>query len=416
MQTFKIVIVGGGTAGITAAAILKKKFSADDIAIIEPSLRHAYQPLWTLVGGGVLKREETVRTTKSVVPAGVKWVQNSVESFEPEENQISLSDGEKIGYQYLVVCPGIQLDFKNIAGLEGNIGKENGLCSNYSWDTMDSTWDEIKSFKGGTAIFTFPKNPIKCAGAPQKIMWLAEETFRKAGIRDKCRVIYVAPGGAMFGIERYKIPLNKMAEERGIETMFGYHLTSVDADRKKATLTKADSDETIEIDYDMMHVTPPMSAPDFVKRSPISTAKDLDEATLDAMCSEVAPPPEGLGYVEVDKFTTQHVKYKNIFSIGDASSLPCSKTGAAIRKQAPVMAENLYKVSQGNDPTEKYSGYASCPLVTDRSHVMLAEFGYDGVIMETFPFAQNKPRRSMWHLKRHLLPYLYWNAMLKGNG
>ncbi len=414
MEKVKIVIVGGGTAGITVASMLKKKFSPSDIVIIEPSERHAYQPLWTLVGGGVVSREETARPMKSVIPKGVKWIQEKVATFEPEENQVTLSDGKTIEYEFLVVAPGIQLDFENIKGVVGNLGKGNGLCSNYTWDTMNSTWEEIKNFKGGTAIFTFPTNPIKCAGAPQKIMWLAEESFRKAGIGDKTKIIYVAPGGAMFGIERYKIPLNAMAKERGIETMFGHHLTAVDADNKKATLTEVATGKETIIDYDMMHITPPMSAPDFIKHSSISTAKSLDVEELKTLCYEITPSSEALGYVEVDKFSTQHVTYKNIFSIGDASSLPCSKTGAAIRKQAPVMAENLYLVSQGKAPTAKYNGYASCPLVTDRSHVMLAEFGYDGVIMESFPFAQNKPRRSMWFLKRHALPSLYWNMMLKG--
>jgi sulfide:quinone oxidoreductase len=390
----KIVVVGGGTAGITAAAKLLSNFSPEDIMIVEPADVHYYQPLWTLVGAGVVDAETSVRPMASVIPDGVTWKKNKVSKFHPEENKIELDSGEMVSYEMLLVAPGIQIDWDKIEGLPQTLGK-NGVCSNYDFHQAEYTWEAINSFQGGTAIFTFPSTPIKCAGAPQKIMWLAEETFRQKGIREKSRVIFLSAGGAIFGIPKYREALEKLVKERGIECIFHHDLIKVDGVNKVATARHMETGEEMNINFDIMHVSPPMSAPNFIKESPISTG-------------------DALGYVDVDKHTMQHKKYPNIFSLGDASSLPCSKTGAAIRKQAPICGKNMYQFSAGQKPSHLYNGYASCPLVVSRGKCIMAEFGYDGKVMETFPFDQAVPRRSMYILKKDLLPPMYWNAMLKG--
>lgn len=394
MEKKKIVIIGGGSAGITGAAKLLKRFNPSEIAIIDPADVHYYQPLWTLVGGGVVNKEDSVRPMASVIPDGVEWIKHRASEFKPEENLVVLDNGNTVQYEMLLVAPGIQLDWHKVEGLEETLGK-NGVSSNYDFHKAEKTWEFIDNFTGGTAIFTFPSTPIKCAGAPQKIMWLAEETFRQKGIRDKSRVIFLSAGGGIFGIPKYKAALEKLMKERGIEGIFHHDLVKIDAVNKIATAKNMDTGEELNINYDIMHVSPHQSAPDFIKKSPLSTG-------------------DALGYVDVDKFTMQHNRYPNVFSIGDASSLPCSKTGAAVRKQAPLCAENMYQFSAGQKPNHLYNGYASCPLVVDRSHCIMAEFGYDGKLMETFPFDQAKPRRSMYILKKDLLPPMYWNLMLKG--
>jgi len=413
MKTKKIVIIGAGSGGVAGASQLVKYFSPSDIAIVDKLKDHCYQPMLTLVGGGCVPREDTIKPMSSVIPKGIEWLQNYVESVDPENNTIKLDDGEMIKYEYLLVAPGFQLDWHKIKGLEGNIGK-NGICSNYSYDTVNTTRDAINNFKGGTAVFTFPTNPIKCPGAPQKIMWLAEESFRNMGIREKTKVVFLSAGGSFFGIERYCIELDKLAKERNIEAMFMHNLSEVDAENKKLKAINLKTNEEVEMDFDMLHISPPMSSPDFLKKSSISTCHNVPKEELDAEWKKLTPSASSLGFVDVDKFTTQHNRFKNIFSIGDASSMPCSKTGAAIRKQAPVMALNLHAFSEGKDLKEKYDGYASCPLVVDRGHVILAEFGYDGKIMESFPFNQAKPSRLMWILKRYMLAPLYWYMMLRG--
>lgn len=387
-----IVLVGGGTAGITVAAQLLAADPNLDVAVIEPSTVHYYQPIWTLVGGGVFPREVSARPMSSVIPTGATWIEDRVATFEPKENQVSLENGDTVVYEQLVVAPGIQLNWSAVEGLEGNVGKD-GICSNYSWETVESTWETLQNFDGGRAIFTFPQTPIKCAGAPQKIMWLAEHWMRKNGVRGKSEVLYVAPGAAIFGIPKYRDALQALADERDVETAFKTHLVAVKADEKIAIFENVETGEREEVEYDMLHVTPPQGPPDFVAQSPLANED---------------------GWVNVDKYTTQHVEYPNVFSLGDASSLPTSKTGAAIRKEAPVTTQNLLSLRRGEELTAAYDGYASCPLVTGYGRLILAEFDYDGTPCETFPFDQAQERYSMYAMKAYALPEAYWNGMLRG--
>ncbi|MFW6053383.1 MAG: FAD-dependent oxidoreductase [Persicimonas sp.] len=388
----QIVIVGGGTAGITVASQLLKRDPPLDVAIIEPSETHYYQPLWTLVGGGVFEREESARSMKQVIPRAATWIRDRAATFQPDEDQLTLASGDTVSYEQLVVAPGIQLDWDAVEGLDGHVG-DNGICSNYSWDTVESTWQTLRNFSGGRAIFTFPNTPIKCAGAPQKIMWLAEHYLSRNGVRENSEIVYHAPGAAIFGVQKYRDALEELVDERDVKTVFRSNLVAVRPDEQVAVFEDLDSGETSEVGYDMLHVTPPQSAPDFIKQSPLAN----DD-----------------GWVEVDKDTTQHVRYPNVFSLGDASSLPTSKTGAAVRKEAPVTTANLLAL-RNNEPLEAvYDGYASCPLVTGYGRLILAEFDYDGNPAESFPFDQARERYSMYAMKAYGLPKMYWHGMLEG--
>jgi len=390
---YGIVIVGGGTAGITVAAQLKKERShGGGVALIEPSTKHYYQPLWTLVGGGAARREETERNEVDVMPSGVTWIKDAVTEFDPDNNSLVTRDGRRITYDWLVVAAGIQINWDGIKGLPESIGK-GGVCSNYSYDTVNSTWEAVRNFTGGTAIFTQPQGAIKCGGAPQKICYLAEDYFRRHGVREKAHVIFASPGEKIFGIEKYRVSLEKVIARKGIETMFRHNLVEIRPDTKEAVFQNLDTHEDVVVKYDLLHVTPPMSAPGFIANSPLA-----NEA----------------GWVEADKDTLQHVRYPNVFSLGDCSSLPTSKTGAAVRKQAPVLVKNLRAATEGRPLTAKYNGYTSCPVVTGYGSLILAEFNYEGQPDETFPFDQSKERYSMWLLKRYGLPVMYWQGMLKG--
>ena len=391
-DSFQVVIVGGGTAGISVAARLRIADENLTIAIIEPSKTHYYQPMWTLVGGGVFDKEASARPEADFIPDGVTWILDSASEFDPEKNQVKTQSGKTLTYENLIVAPGIQIDWDKVKGLPQALGKD-GVTSNYSYDSVDKTWAFLKNFKGGNAVFTYPATPIKCAGAPQKIMWLAEHHFERSGVRNKTKITYGCATPGIFGVERYAKPLSKLAKERDIHTLFRHNLIEVRAKSKEAVFAELDGGGEKVLEYDFLHATPPMSAPDFIKRSPLSN--------------------DG-GWVDVDQFTTQHNRFPNVFSLGDASSLPCSKTGAAIRSQAPVTVENVLAFRSGNKPSGRYEGYASCPLVTGYGRLILAEFGYGGVPMETFPFDQRKERYSMWLLKTQGLPNMYWHGMLRG--
>ncbi|MDJ0746810.1 MAG: FAD/NAD(P)-binding oxidoreductase [Xenococcaceae cyanobacterium MO_167.B27] len=390
----QIVIVGGGAAGITVAAQLSATKSNLDIGIIEPSDKHYYQPAWSLVGGGTYEAAATEKNERELIPDGVNWIQDYCDRFEPESNRVITRNQTQITYDYLVVCPGIQIDWHLISGLSETLG-QNGVCSNYAYEQAPKTWEIIKNFSGGTAIFTYPNTPIKCAGAPQKIMYLADEAFRKQGVRNKSQILYCTAGGGIFGVPAYAKPLMEIVQRKDIQLKTLHNLKAIKADTKEAIfdVTTDNTVEEVVIKYDMIHVTPPMSAPDFIKNSPLANSA---------------------GWIDVDKYTLQHNVYSNIFALGDASSLPTSKTAAAVRAEAPVLVQNLLSLMASKALEQQYDGYACCPLVTGYGKVMLAEFDYDKNPSPSFPLDPTKERYSMWLLKKYGLPYLYWNRMLKG--
>ena len=395
MTHFQVLIIGGGNAGISTAAQLLRKKKDLQIAIIEPSEKHYYQPAWTLVGAGVFDIKKTIRTEASVMPSDVKWIKEAAAFFQPEKNSVVTAEGNIYTYNYLIVAPGIQLNWHDVKGLKETIGK-NGVTSNYSYLYAPYTYECLKNLKpGDTILFTAPSTPTKCGGAPQKVMYMTADYLRRKGILKKVVLDFLSGGSMLFSIKKYAASLQKMVDKYGIFLHFKYDLIEISGEKKEATfrIMNDTNGATITRAFDMIHVTPPQSAPDFIRQSSLVDAK---------------------GWVDVNKFTLQHTKYKNIFSLGDVTNTPNAKTGAAIRKQVPVLVNNLIALIEHRSMTEKYSGYGSCPLTVGYGKLVLAEFGYDDKVMETFPFDQAKPRRSMWLLKKYILPWLYWHKILKG--
>ena len=391
---YQVLIVGGGTAGLTVASQLSLQPDAPEIGIIEPSETHYYQPLWTLVGAGVFPKEETERQEADYIPAGADWIRDRVETFDPDGNSVTTAGGQTIGYDFLVVTAGIKIDWDAIPGLKESVGKPGtGVCSNYTYETVSSTWDNIRALKSGTAIFTQPSTGVKCAGAPQKICYLAEDHFRRSGVRSNIKVVFVSGTGGIFAVKKYADSLYKVIERKGIETHFATELVEIRGDAKEAVFEPVGGGEQTVMKYDMIHVTPRQTAPDFIKQSPLAAET---------------------GWVDVDQFSLRHNRYANVFSCGDCSSLPTSKTGAAIRKQAPVLVDNLMASIRANEAGSTYDGYTSCPLVTGYGSLILAEFGYDKQPQESFPFDQSQERYSMYALKAYGLPRMYWHGMLRG--
>lgn len=391
-EKHQIVIVGGGTAGITVAARLRRADAKLDLAIIEPSDKHYYQPLWTLVGGGVFPKEASVRPESEFIPDRATWIRSTVASFDPAQNAVILSDGRRIGYDWLVVAVGIRILWDKIAGLSEALGK-GGVCSNYSYQHVDYTWECIRNFRGGQALFTMPNTAVKCGGAPQKIMYLAADHFRRQGVLAQSKVIYATAGAKIFAIPKYAATLEKVVARYGIETRFHHNLIAIRPESREAVFEHLDTKQQVVLSYDLIHVTPPMGPPECVQNSPLADAH---------------------GWCDVDKYTLQHVRYANVFALGDNANLPTSKTGAAIRKQAPVVVANLLSAMQGKPLTARYDGYTSCPIVTAYGRLVLAEFDYDHQPKESFPFDQSKERYSMWLLKKYGLPWMYWHGMLRG--
>lgn len=395
MAGHKIVVVGGGSAGLTVAARLRRQ-GQTDVAVIDPASTHYYQPLWTLVGGGRAPVEASAKPQSKVMPKGVTWIRRAAVGVDPDTKEVALDDGSHVGYEYLAMCPGIQLDWEKITGLGHTLGRD-GVSSNYLYELAPATWKFIRETRSGTAVFTVPAGPIKCAGAPQKIAYLAADYWREQGVLDKMDIHLVLPTPGMFGVKEFSDVLVGVAKRYGIKVHLQSEAISVNSDAREVTIADRANDSEGTLGYDVMHMVPPQSAPDWVKKT------------------SLADPANPAGYIEIDKHTMQHTRYPDVFALGDAGSSPNSKTGAAIRKQAPVVVANLVDVMAGRAPSAHYEGYASCPLTTSRHSMLLAEFDYSMKPKPSIPVINTiKERRDMWYLKRYGLPALYWQGMLRG--
>ncbi|XP_077795474.1 sulfide:quinone oxidoreductase, mitochondrial isoform X2 [Macaca mulatta] len=325
---YEVLVLGGGSGGITMAARMKRKVGAENVAVVEPSERHFYQPIWTLVGAGAKQLSSSGRPMASVIPSGVEWIKARVTELNPDKNCIHTDNDEQISYRYLIIALGIQLHYE------------------------------------------------------------------KTGKRSKANIIFNTSLGAIFGVKKYADALQEIIRERNLTVNYKQNLTEVRADKQEAVFENLDKPgETQVITYEMLHVTPPMGPPDVLKTSPVADAA---------------------GWVDVDKETLQHKRYPNVFGIGDCTNLPTSKTAAAVAAQSGILDRTISLIMKNQTPTKKYDGYTSCPLVTGYNRVILAEFDYKAEPLETFPFDQSKERLSMYVMKADLMPFLYWNMMLRG--
>ncbi|TFK76485.1 sulfide-quinone oxidoreductase [Pluteus cervinus] len=405
-DTYKVLVIGGGTGGLSVANQVYNRFKAagkslnsSDVAIIDDAEYHFYQPGWTLVGAGLRPKTDFRRPLQSLVPPYVDLVQDQVNSFSPDTSSITTASGRTINYETLVVAAGLQINWNAIQGLSQALANPtSGVSSIYSYHTCDKAWDDIESLRSGNAIFTQPAGVIKCAGAPQKIMWMAWDRYRTTGRGDNIKVDFYSGMPTMFAVKKYSDALEALRVKRGVGGHFQHNLESINTQDHTATFKAVDG-STITKDYTLLHVTPPMGPLDFIKASPIA---------------------DGAGWVQVDQATLQHVKpeYSNIFSLGDCSSLPTSKTAAAITAQAPVLTENLVSLMTSGkiSPHARYDGYTSCPLLTGYGELMLAEFKYGLEPKETFSglLDQGQSQKLFYYLKKDLFPSAYWNFMVKG--
>ena len=390
-----IVVIGGGSAGIGLLASLLKRDPHLNITLIEPSDHHSYQPAWTLVGGGAYDLEKTRRPLADVLPNGVTWVQAAVTELLPDEQTLVLDNGQRVTWSNLIVCPGLRLAWEKIEGLEGTLG-QNGVTSNYSYQHAAYTWQLVQQLKGGKAIFTQPAMPIKCAGAPQKALYLSCDHWLKQGHLKQIDVEFNLAGAALFGVATFVPPLMEYIKKYDARLAFNSNLVKVDGPARKAWFEVKDAEGNVSVEeksFDLLHVVPPQVSPDFIRQSPLADAA---------------------GWCEVNPHSLQHLRYPHIFGLGDVCGTTNAKTAAAVRKQIVVVAENLLALRKQAPLPLKYDGYGSCPLTVEKGKVVLAEFGYGGKLLPTFPLDPTRARRSMWFLKATLLPWFYWNGMLKG--
>ena len=394
-QHYEVLIIGGGNAGVSLAARLHR-YGVKDVAVVEPQDNHFYQPLFSHIAGGRAKASEATRPQRSVMPEGVEWIRDSAVDIDPASNTVSLASGGQLGFGHLVVCPGLQLDWDKIPGLADAVRSPSG-ASHYEFTLAAKSWALLSGLKAGTAVFTMPSGPIKCGGAAQKPMYLACDYWRKQGVLQDIRVVMVQPYLTVFGVPGVDEELNRKIAEYGIELRLNSELVSVDASAQNALIWNNATGLAEELHYDVLNAVPPQSAPDWLK------------------ATELPAPGDSGGFVDVDPQTLRHVRFPNIWSLGDAAATTNSKSGGALRKQTKVLAKNLVAAREGKPLMEKYDGYSVCPFTVARSSVVFAEFDDQYRPMPSVPKVPTwKASRASWVVDRDIFPKVYWNLILKG--
>ncbi|XP_011312197.1 sulfide:quinone oxidoreductase, mitochondrial [Fopius arisanus] len=394
----KILVVGGGTGGCTMAAKLSRKFdkAPNHVIVVEPSEIHYYQPMFTLIGGGLKKFQSSRRFMGDVLPKKAQWLKDSVTIFDPESNKVMTNNGDTIQYEIMIVAMGLQLDWAKIPGLVDALNDpDSQVCSIYGPETVQGVFDKIKKTTKGSAIFTFPNSPVKCPGAPQKIAYIAEDFWTKRNHRKDMEVVYNTALPVIFGVKKYADALWAVCERRNIRVNLQSSLIEINNFKKEAIFKNLKNPgEKITQKYSFLHVCPPMGPPDVLKNHP-------------ALTNEAA-------FLAIDAKTLKHCRFNNIYGIGDCTTTPNSKTMAAIASQAKIVEKNILNELKGKAVQGVYNGYASCPLVTAPGKCILAEFDYNLQPLETFPVDQKKEMWIMYFMKKEMFPFLYWNFMLKG--
>lgn len=387
-------MVGGGNGGISAAARLLRR-GVDDIALIEPRDTHEYKPLFSHVAGGTARIGETLRPQRSVIPDGVRWIQDAVVSVDPERSVVTLAGGTVVGYDHLVLSPGMTKDWASVPGLAESIGTGD-VTTHYEGDLAARTSLRLRDMRGGTVVFTQPAGPSSCAGAAQKPMYQACDYWQRIGVLGDIRVVLVVPDRTVFGIAAFDREIGRAIDRYGIELRTDSALIEVDAAASEAVVASPAGIERIA--YDLINVVPPQSAPEWIRASGLAASGDAD------------------GFVDVDPETLRHVRFPNVWALGDAAATTNSKSGGALRTQTMVLAKNLAAVLSGHEPAARYDGYGVCPMTVSRSSVVWAEFGPAGELMPTIPFFRRMYRESRlsWFFDRRVLPWVYWNLILTG--
>lgn len=406
----KIVIIGGGSAGISMAARLKRWLDKPDITLIDPSDRQFYQPGFTLIASGVYQPDEVWKKQEDCIPGGIRWIKDSVAAVDPVRNRVATVQNGEIPYDFLVLTPGLQINWTKVEGItRETLGQGNAHCI-YDFEGAQKTWKALQEFSrtGGKGIYTDTYTKHKCGGAPKKICLLTEHYTRKQGTRDNVSLNFYTASKQLYDVPFYTPRLLEIYEERDIPIHLNVRVKGVDTAAKQVHFEKIETrgeEKTytpfVE-DYDFLHFTPPMSAPDFVRESGLGWTEG--KLAADA-------------WVMVDKETLVHKTYPNIISLGDVAGIPTSKTSAAIRMQVPIAAKNLISLMEGKEPAEKYNGYAACPIVTDYGHVLLCEFNYEKKPETSFPFTMidtSKEQWLAWLLKVYFLKPMYFYGMLNG--
>jgi sulfide:quinone oxidoreductase len=408
--TASIVIIGAGAAGTGIANRLTQRLEGAQITIIDPRPEHLYQPGLSLVAAGLKPASYVVSRTTDWLPRGVTLIAEAAAAIDPEARTVATAGGQTLSYDFLIVAPGLVLDHDAIEGFSLDMVGSNGIGALYAGaEYAARTWQAAKAFTetGGVAVMTRPATEMKCAGAPLKHAFLVEDIASRAVGKGNYEIHYAAPQGALFGVPIVAEKVRMLFGQRGIATHMQHTLKSIDAGAKRAVFAQTGTDpatgeavtSSVEMEYDYLHVIPPQRAPEVIRQSGLSWADKWTDQ----------------GWVEVDQKTMRHLRYPEIFAIGDVAGVPKGKTAASVKWQIPVVEDHLVAAIAGSEGTATYEGYTSCPLITRVGRAMLIEFDYNNNLVPSFP-GVIAPLEELWisWLMKELALKPTYNAMLRG--
>ena len=438
-KNVKIVIVGGGAGGIMATVRLRSAAPNADITIIAPNEIHLYQPGQVFMGAGLLEESDIQKNNADFIPDDVNWIKDEVTSFDPENNVLRTAKNGAVSYDYLVVATGIAADYEAIEGMSEDLVGKDGITSVYLNNFVEgtakggtATWAWFKELREAATnaspekpinvICTQPDTAIKCGGAPQKVLYLSDDYLRGNGpdggedVSMNASFSFCKKGKTLFGLPEYnKVLTEEVSPMYGnIDNKYNHVLRKIDSEAKIATFeyiyeVKGDYDEDleeydvtehrkmVELNYDFIHIVPPMKPVDAVANSMLGWQKGTAK-----------------GWLECDQNTLQHRRFENVFGIGDILGTTIGKTGGSARHHGPILVDNLISVIEGKKPKAQFDGYTVCPLKTEYGKIMLAEFNYDGVA-PSFPVMDpSRPRWMWWAFDLHMLKTMYWQLMMRG--
>ena len=396
----RIVIIGAGAGGTALANRLVRRLDGAQITLIDPRAQHLYQPGLTLVATGLKPADYVTSKTTDWLPHEATLVPEKAAAIDPVAKTVATDSGQVLEYDFLVVAPGLILDHDAIEGFSLDMVGQNGIGALYAGpDYAARTWQAASKFteEGGVGLFTRPETEMKCAGAPLKHTFLIDDITKRSGNGGKIDMHYAAPQTSLFGVPIVSEKVRMLFEDRGIDSHYQHTLKAIDAEARRATFDTPDG--PTEIDYDYIHVIPPQRAPEVIRQSGLSWADKWTDQ----------------GWVECDMASLRHLRYPEIWALGDVAGVPKGKTAASVKWQVPVVEDGLVSAIEGTDPTATYNGYTSCPMITRVGRAMLVEFDYNNDLVPSFPgiIAPLEELWISWLMKAVALKATY-NAMLRG--
>jgi sulfide:quinone oxidoreductase len=403
-QQHDVVVIGGGNAGISLAARLVRD-GCRDVALVDPAEVHHYRPLLSYVAGGMAALEDLRRPQRDVVPDGVRWYRDRVVGVDAQRSTVRLAGGGELTYADLAVCPGSEVDWDAIPGSRDAMTTPAASTS-YLPEHAADTWTMLSGLREGRAVFAIADRYVPCAPVGLKPLFLAADHWRRAGVLDRIAIELLVEGDALAPQAQADRQLREAAAGYGVRVRTGVRLAAVDPTARTVEVLPArrpDGEGTPDdgaparerVPYDALYLAPPHRAPAWVAASGLGT-DDSD------------------GFVAVDPRTLQHEVHPRVWGLGDAAAVDALPSGGALRKQVPVVAENIAARRTGR-PMRHYSGYSVAPVTTSRRRLLLGEFDRAGRPEPTVRIPDLvRPRRSLLLFDRYLEPQVYWHRLLRG--